>query len=355
MAGGSQVLALCGLALCLPAGWTPVQASTAPPQQPDRVAVKSPDQTLPLEELAQSRRIDIHALRSPQDRMEGYTGPPAQYEVDAQADVEYGQAAGESLRLDLYAPRGAGGMRPGIVLFHGGGWRDRMGSRYSTAAQAAWFAARGFVAVSAEYRLAPRHRWPAMLDDCQRSIRWLRAHAAQFSVDPNRIASTGSSAGGHLSAMVGLIDTRDNSDEALAGFSSKVNLALPRAVAAVDWSEIPGEDSSQPNAPVEGMLVELFGLPSAQIPEETRAEFTLLPHVSQDDAPFFITHSKNDRLIPLAGVAKLRDALEQAGVEVELDVVDGTGAGHALNMPSEEYSRHDNRLWAFVRKHFRIE
>ncbi|MCX7012716.1 MAG: prolyl oligopeptidase family serine peptidase [Candidatus Sumerlaeota bacterium] len=97
------------------------------------------------------------------------------------------------------------------------------------------------------------------------------------------------------------------------------------------------------------------GAPLAEVPKETLAEFSLLPHVSEKSAPFFITHSKSDHLIPPDSPRSLYEALKKAGVDAELDFVDGTGAGHALVMSAAEATRHDSRMWAFVKKHFGVE
>jgi acetyl esterase/lipase len=334
--------------------------------------VKSAAQTLPLEERARLLKKQAMvggvsaALEGYLDRQPGYTGPPPRYPVRTIPDVVYGNVAGETLCLDLFLPEGAPTPRPGIVLIHGGGWRDRMGTRHSGVPHAVWFAARGFVAASIEYRLAPRYRWPAMLDDCQRAVRWLRKHADDYGVDPHQLAASGGSAGAHLATLLGLIETRDDSDPELAGISSKVDLVLPRAVPVLLWGTSPGRGDGiglvgawSPLASQQGVVYhEVFGVPYDDVPADVRRSFDPLAHVTPAAAAFFITHSKRD-VIPLSHAVALYDTLRAAGKvpgeDVDLDVVDGTGPAHALQMTIEERSRHDRALWRFVCRRFVLE
>ncbi len=119
-------------------------------------------------------------------------------------DIEYGQAAGVSLRLDAFVPDGPG-PHPAVILVHGGGWTggDKDGGRnqgYMMPLHAPLTAA-GFAWFSINYRLAPAHRHPAAVEDVETAIRWVKAHATEYRVDPRRLALSGESAGGHLVAL----------------------------------------------------------------------------------------------------------------------------------------------------------
>lgn len=121
-----------------------------------------------------------------------------------QTDLEYGQAAGVSLRLDAFVPDGPG-PHPAVILVHGGGWSagDKSGGpkkAYMAPMQEPLGAA-GFAWFSINYRLTPEFRYPAAVEDVETAIRWLKAHAAEYRIDPRRIALSGESAGGHLVAM----------------------------------------------------------------------------------------------------------------------------------------------------------
>lgn len=124
-----------------------------------------------------------------------------------QTDIEYGTAAGESLRLDAFVPEGSGPF-PAVILIHGGGWNagDKSGGPqkgYMAPMQDPLGNA-GFAWFSINYRLAPKFHHPAALEDVETAIRWVKAHAAEYHVDPRRIALSGESAGGHLAALAGV-------------------------------------------------------------------------------------------------------------------------------------------------------
>ena len=119
-------------------------------------------------------------------------------------DVEYAVVDGESLKLDAYVPDGPGPF-PAVILVHGGGWvsGDKSGgpSGALIAPMEAPLGRAGFAWFSINYRLAPKDPYPACIDDVETAIRWVKAHAAQYHLDPRRIALAGDSAGGHLVAL----------------------------------------------------------------------------------------------------------------------------------------------------------
>src|SRR5687768_5217391 len=120
-------------------------------------------------------------------------------------DVVYARVAGEELAMDIYQPAALSREpRPAVVALHGGAWMS--GTRKHMARICEAIAAQGMVAATASYRLAPKHKWPAMLDDAKASVRFLRANAAKYNLDPKRIGATGVSAGGHLALFLGFID-----------------------------------------------------------------------------------------------------------------------------------------------------
>src|SRR5215211_6598764 len=135
----------------------------------------------------------------------------AQERVELERGVIYGVVGGEPLLLDIYQSSARADLRPAVMLTHGGGmWT---GSRSHMEHPARQLAQAGYVAFSVDYRLvnaaAGQHRWPAQLDDVQRAVRWVRAHAATYGVDPGRVGAFGWSAGGQLAALLGTRDTRD--------------------------------------------------------------------------------------------------------------------------------------------------
>jgi acetyl esterase/lipase len=124
-----------------------------------------------------------------------------------QKDVVYGHAEGVDLKLDLGKPPAGGPPVPALVFIHGGAWQ--VGSKDTFEPLVRQFADNGYVTASVEYRLAPAHKWPAQIEDVKCAVRYLRAHAKELNIIPDKIGAAGDSAGGHLSLLLGLMDPKD--------------------------------------------------------------------------------------------------------------------------------------------------
>ncbi len=145
-----------------------------------------------------------------------------------QTDVVYGTAGGVDLILDVVRPSDRPAPRPAVVVIHGGGLIQ--GSRWDHGEAAIALALAGYATFTIEYRLFSQedgaNPWPAQLDDAQRAVRWVRANAAAYGVDPDRIGAFGFSSGGQLAAFLATRETRDNADPELADYSSKATCAV---------------------------------------------------------------------------------------------------------------------------------
>jgi len=236
--------------------------------------------------------------------------PPQSTPGPVHENLSYGVVNGETLLLDIFEPAAnSDHPRPAVILIHGGGWTSFDKSTMRTLAQ--FLARSGFVAVPVDYRLFhdDATRWPAQLDDVQRSVRWLRANAAKYTVAPDHIGAYGHSAGAQLAALLGMIDTRDNSDPALAKFSSRVQ-------AVVDSSG-PTEFSPGPkNGDQDKFLSSFFGADYAAHPEIWR-DASPVDHVSKSNAPFLIIHGTHDDQVSIAQAQALYDKLKEAGADVK--------------------------------------
>jgi acetyl esterase/lipase len=138
---------------------------------------------------------------------------PAAREIEVVKDVTYARVGDTDLQLDLALPKNTQGKLPLVVLFHGGGWRA--GNRQQMTAMMEGFARNaGFVAATVSYRLVPAATFPAQIEDAKAAIRWLRAHADQYHIDPERIGVAGFSAGGHLVGLLGTTDKEAGFDAA---------------------------------------------------------------------------------------------------------------------------------------------
>src|SRR5262245_29691065 len=120
-----------------------------------------------------------------------------------QKDLVYGKGGDQDLKLNLALPAGDGPFSA-ILCVHGGGWKA--GDRADLNLLIAYLADRGFAAATVSYRLAPKHKFPAQIEDCKAAVRWLRANAKQHRINPDKIGAVGFSAGGHLVSLLGAAD-----------------------------------------------------------------------------------------------------------------------------------------------------
>lgn len=237
-------------------------------------------------------------------------------------NVLYGSINGSELRLDVY---GAAGPRtethPAVLLIHGGGWTSLDKSTMRRMGQ--FLARSGFVAFSIDYRLlqGTENRWPAQLDDAQRAVRWVRANAPKYGVNSERVGAFGHSAGAQLAALLGMEETRDNSDPALAKYSSRVQ-------AVVDVSG-PTDFTTAKDAAGLAFLTNLMGTDYSSHPEVWRGASPIY-QVSKGDAPFLIVHGTLDENVPIAQAQEFFHRLRSAGVPVSFIKVDD---GHTFQTP----------------------
>lgn len=232
----------------------------------------------------------------------------ADADVVVDANVPYGSSDGHPLLLDVYRPARAGSSpHAAVVLLHGGGWTSF--DRSTMRSMGELLARFGFTAFAIDYRLFHdnQNRWPAQLDDAQRAVRWVRANADKYQVDPKRVGAFGHSAGAQLAALLGMEDTRDNSDAALARYSSKVE-------AVVDVSG-PADFTTDHDADGDAFLAAFLGGTFAKDPDLWR-EASPVFHVAKNDAPFLIVHGTEDPDVPIHQSEELYEKLKAAGVPV---------------------------------------
>ena len=160
--------------------------------------------------------------------------------VHEESDVVFGKGGDVDLKLDLAMPADGAGPYPAVVCIHAGGWVG--GKRQEMSQTIRTLAGRGYVAVSPDYRLAGAHaRFPAQVEDCKAAVRWLRANAVKYKIDPNHIGAVGFAAGGHLACMLAVTDKGDGLEGSggNADVSSRVEAVVsffgPSDLTAKDW------------------------------------------------------------------------------------------------------------------------
>jgi acetyl esterase/lipase len=232
-----------------------------------------------------------------------------------------------SQTLDLYASKKAKGA-PLIVWIHGGAFLFGSQEGFPVEPVPLDFLLEGYAVASINYRLSPEAIFPAQLEDCKAAIRWLRAHADEFGIDPNRIGVWGASAGGNLAALVGTTGKlRDFEVGENLDFSSGVQAVCdffgPTDFLQMDGHRLPdGQIHDAPDSPES----KLIGGPIQNNPDRTR-RVNPITYVTKDSPPFLIVHGTVDRLVPFHQSQLLAAALEAAGAPVTFHPVEGGGHG----------------------------
>jgi len=251
-------------------------------------------------------------------------------EVAVEKDIVYGRSGDVDLKLDLAKPPGAKGPSPGLVCIHGGAWETGNKEAYDPFIRQ--FAAHGYVTAAVEYRLAPKYPWPAQIEDVKCAVRYLRARAKDLNIDPEKIGAIGDSAGGHLSLLLGLMDPKDGleGNGGNPGLSSKVqvvvNLFGPTDMRT--WRLLP--EAEAPFAVTLGkswaqMITEFLGTSDRNAPVMVQA--SPITYVNRGDPPILTFHGTKDPIVPIKQAKQLHEALQKAGVQQKLVVMEGAGHG----------------------------
>ncbi len=238
-------------------------------------------------------------------------------------DLAYVKNGDNRQRLDLHLPTSSERL-PVIIWIHGGGWQG--GSKDGCPPLRAGYAIEGYAVASIGYRLSDQARFPAQIEDCKAAIRWLRAHADEFNLDTDRFGVWGSSAGGHLAALVGTsgdvkeFDVGQNLDES-SGVQAVCDFYGP-----TDFNVFVTTPRYERHAQAESPEARLIGGAVLENPEKVR-RVNPITYVSEDDPPFLIVHGDHDGTVPLNQSELLSRALENVGVPVIFHTIRGAGHG----------------------------
>ena len=240
--------------------------------------------------------------------------------ITAERDVVYGTAQGTPLLLDLAMPGTGNGPFPVVVFLHGGGWSE--GNRQEMNHFIEGVAGLGYVGVTVAYRLVPAARFPAQLEDCKAAVRWLRANAAKYRINPKRIGVVGFSAGGHLASMLGVTSKNDGFEGVGGnpGQSSRVQ-AVVSFFGLTDFST-----RDWPRDLENGVIEPFLGGSFANHADEYRRA-SPITYVTSDAPPFLFFHGSEDKLVPIDQSKRLGEKLRNAGVFAEVNVLEGEGHG----------------------------
>ncbi len=248
-------------------------------------------------------------------------------------DVPYRTVDGVTLTLDAHIPDGKGPFAAAILV-HGGGWvagdkQEYINFLFEPLADA------GFAWFSINYRLAPKYTFPADAEDVRAAVVWVKAHAAEYSVDAKRVALIGESAGGHLVSLVGAEPSEATRVAAVVSMYGVHDFVA----AAVEWKPLPEE------------LYQLFGIKAVDartMPLLAKASPVLL--VRKDMPPYLLMHGTKDEDVPYEQSVEMCSAMKDAGAHCELISLEGAPHGMDHWEPRPELHWYKKALTDWLRK-----
>jgi acetyl esterase/lipase len=231
-------------------------------------------------------------------------------------NVVLGKGGGRDIIAEVAYPTYAPRPMPAVLFIHGGGWAyGNPRPVHMPNGVIANLARKGYFAVYVGYRLSGEAKWPAQIEDCELSVRWLRANAKKYGVDPNRIGAWGMSAGGHLvDCMATMADVKEyQGDGGYAGVSSAVQVA-------VHWFGATDFTDPQVQTHSGGSIEPLMGMPYAQNPEAWKKASPAF-YVKKSDPPILIIHGEEDQFLPVSQAKIFDAALTKVGATHTLVLV----------------------------------
>ena len=294
-----------------------------------------------LKTLAERLRGQQRSGNRPSQQQRPATRPPSETPegIALVTDIPY-REGNEKWKLDLAMPEERGDdLRPAVVFVHGGGWRsgDKGGGQWRS--MPLEYAKNGYVCMSVNYRLTDEAPFPACVEDVKCAVRWLRANAQRYGVDPNRVGAYGNSAGAHLVAMLGLVGL----DAQLEGDGP--NLDQSSLVQAVCCSATPTDfpNWGAPGTSFRGESTLLAG--PAETLAERKEQASPISYVGADAPPFLIIHGTADGTVPFEQGERFAAALKEAGAK-DVTFMKFDGAGHGV------FGQHSNETHPAMARFF---
>lgn len=269
----------------------------------------------------------------------GEDAPPA---VDFKTNIEYTNPDDQHLQLNIAMPPDAKGALPAILCIHGGGFRAGTRDGYNDLCKR--LAAHGYVAATVSYRLAPKYQFPAAVHDVKAAVRWLRANAKEYHIDPERIGVTGGSAGGHLAQFLGVtqgvkqFEGEGGNAEQSSNVKCVVNVYGPS-----DFTKSYGKSVDAAE------VLPLFLGGNLETQWNRHIQASPLYWVTPEASPTLIIHGTEDKYVAYEQAQWMHDRLKAATVEVELLTLQGAGHG----FKGEDAKQADEALFKFFDDHLK--
>jgi acetyl esterase/lipase len=265
-------------------------------------------------------------------------------DVQFEQGIEYSNPDNQHLQLNLARPKKVDGSLPAVICIHGGGFRAGHRDGYNKLCLT--LAQKGCVAATVSYRFAPKYQFPAQVHDVKAAIRWLRANAAKYHVDPNRIGVTGGSAGGHLAQFLGVTAGvgQFEGDGGNPGQSSSVTCVV-NFYGPSDFTKSYGKSVDA----AEVLPLFLGG----NLDQERRRHIIASPlyWVTPNAAPTLLVHGTDDKYVAYEQATWIFERLKASEVEVELLTLEGAGHG----FKGADADKAEKALLAFFEKHLKAK
>jgi len=258
-------------------------------------------------------------------------------------DIEYGDAGERKLRLDLYLPKGLEKATPAVIFIHGGAWKS--GKRSDMKFYCVKFAEKGYITATVSYRLIGEAPFPAAVHDVKCAVRWMRANAVKYKLDPERIVVSGNSAGGHLSMMIGY-----SNDPSLEG-SGGCNGVSSRVCAVVNFYG--PTDLTTDFAKKQGVVEDFMGGKKFDESPDVYKLASPLFHLTKDDPPTLIFHGTIDSTVPIGQANKLAEKLKKLEIEYVYEKFDGWP--HAMDLAEAVNRRCVYQMERFFQKYVPVD
>jgi acetyl esterase/lipase len=258
-------------------------------------------------------------------------------------NIVYERANGWEGKLDVYARRSSM-PAPTVIFIHGGGWVQ--GTKESSVLTALPYIAMGYSVVNVEYRLANVSLAPAAIEDCRCALRWVIAHAKEYSFDTDRLVIAGASAGGHLALTTGMIPTSAGFDRTCQGPGEPQVAAIVNFFGIADVADLLDGPNKKPFPETWPYTVQWLGNQPNRV--ELAKASSPLTYVRAGLPPIISIHGDADPLVPYNHSVRLQEALQKAGVPHELVTIPGGGHG---NFSPAEWQRAYTAIQAFLTRH----
>lgn len=251
----------------------------------------------------------------------------ASADYDILPNITYSMANNTELKLDLYLPKDRRAPNPTLMLFHGGGWVD--GQKERNVFQLLPYLSLGWAVINVEYRLARNTPAPAAVEDCRCALRWVAYHAREHNLDTSKIVLTGTSAGGHLSLITGMLPAQsvfdrqcptDGSVKWREATEPKINVA-----AIINWYGIADVADLLDGPNAKHYAIEWFGALSNR--EELARQLSPISYVRAGLPPILTIHGDQDDIVPYNQAVRLHTALDRAGAPNQLITLPGRKHG----------------------------